>query len=148
MKKKELTILSIDDDPGCQRVAARFLTLAGGHLVEVAFSGEEGLKKARELIPDIILLDLNLPGMNGIEVMDALLTNPGTRGIPVIIVTGAVLSPEEERSLRNRPNFIQLEIKPFNLAALSQRLETTITAAPSRNGGRGIAGLNDRRETA
>jgi DNA-binding response OmpR family regulator len=126
MKKKPLRILSIDDDPDCQRSAAQYLTLAGGHMVEVAFSGEAGVKKAEASRPDAIILDISLPDMNGLEVLDALHTNTDTRGIPVFILTGASLTKAEEAALTDKANFRFLTHKPASFAELLQRIETAV----------------------
>ena len=126
MKKKPLRILSIDDDRCCQMVAARFLTFVGGHMVEVAENGREGLKKAAELRPDIILLDMCMPDMSGLEVMKALCADAATRTIPVIMITGASLSDFEKASLLLKPNFMLLEQKPVNFNTLLKMIETAL----------------------
>jgi CheY-like chemotaxis protein len=126
MKKRPLRILSIDDDPGCQRAAARYLTLAGGHMVEVAFSGKDGLKKAEASKPDAIILDIFMPDMNGIEVLEALHASSTTCGIPVFILTGASLTKAEEAELTEKSNFRLLTQKPASFAELLQRIETAV----------------------
>lgn len=133
MQKRPLRILSIDDDPGCQRAAAQYLTLAGGHLVEAAFTGEAGLKKAEVSKPDAIILDISMPDMNGIEVLQALYANADTRGIPVFILTGASLTGAEEAALKGKANFRLLTQKPASFAELLQRIETVVGRSPGDN---------------
>ena len=130
--KKVLKILAIDDDQGCRLAAARYLTLVGGHMVEVAETGREGFKKASELCPDIILLDIRMPDMDGLEVMDALCAAPATRDIPVIIITGADLSEAEQASLTGKRNFLLLEEKPADLGKILEKLETALGAGLRR----------------
>ena len=77
-----LDILIIDDDFGCRTIAKKFLELMGGHTVDVAENSSTGLQKTAELKPDIILLDMCLPDMSGLEVLDALCGDPATRNIP------------------------------------------------------------------
>lgn len=132
MPKKPLLILTIDDDPGCRLAAARFLTLSGGHMVETAENGREGLKKAAQLRPDVILLDMNMPGMNGLEVMQTLYADAATRDIPVIIVTGSSLSDAEQDSLKAGDNFMLLEQKPADFNKLLKIIETLPRAAAAR----------------
>lgn len=132
MEKKSLRILSIDDDPGCQLVTARFLTLVGGHMVEVSENGREGLKKAAELKPDIILLDMSMPDMTGMEVVDALCADAATRDIPVIMITGASLSDTEHASLRNKHNFVRLEQKPTDFEKLLREIEAALLPGTMR----------------
>jgi len=123
MKKRPLRILSIDDDLSCQLAAARFLTFVGGHIVEVAENGREGIKKAATLKPDIILLDMSMPDMNGLEVMEALSSGPATRHIPVIVITGASLSDTELDSLKVKRNFMFLEQKPAKFNMILEKIE-------------------------
>src|SRR5262245_6867407 len=79
-------ILSVEDDPDFQHLVSYALRPQGFE-VHYAFSGPEGLEKALSLNPDLILLDMNLPGLNGVEVMKALQKEKATRGLPVIVLT-------------------------------------------------------------
>lgn len=126
MKKKILTILTIDDNPNYLKVAAKFFTIVGGHIVEVAENGAEGLKKAAELMPDLILLDMTMPDMNGLQVMDGLCANTRTRNIPVIMITGSRLSDSEYGALEAKENFMQLEEKPADFNRLLKTIEAAI----------------------
>ena len=76
----------------------RHLTEVGYSVVEAA-SGEEGLRLVAELKPDVILLDLNMPGMDGFSVLERLKQNGDTATIPVVIVTSQILPPEREAAL-------------------------------------------------
>jgi CheY-like chemotaxis protein len=80
------TILSIDDDPDLQDLIAMLLN-GRGHKVQWAFNGEEGFALAQSLKPDLILLDMMLPTLNGLEVLKLLKADPALRPIPVIVVT-------------------------------------------------------------
>lgn len=121
--KRVLRILSIDDDPNCNLAASRYLTLVGGHQVDVAENGVEGIRKAGQLRPDMILLDMNMPDMNGLQVIEILGCNPDMGRIPVIIVTGAELTEPEKCSLKLKPNFLELNQKPVNFATLLAKIE-------------------------
>lgn len=63
----------------------------GGHTVEVAGSGPEGLEKARSLEPDVVLCDIGLPGMDGSSVGRALRTDPVLRRVSLVALTGYAL---------------------------------------------------------
>lgn len=126
MRKKVLTILTIDDNPNCLQVTARFFTIVGGHIVEVAENGAEGLKKAAKLMPDLILLDMIMPDMNGLQVMDGLYANACTRDIPVIMITGSRLSDSEYGELESKGNFMLLEEKPTDFNRLLKTIEAAI----------------------
>lgn len=91
-------ILVIDDDPAAQYVLKKVLT-GTMYSVIAASDGEAGLRRASEEQPDIIFLDLIMPGMNGFETLSRLKAEPETSHIPVIIVTSRNLDEEERRQL-------------------------------------------------
>lgn len=124
---KTLKTLIIDDDRGCREVASRFFTSMGGHKVEVAKNGWEGLKRAAEFLPDIIILDMNMPDINGFEVMKTLCADAATRNIPVIILTGASLSDADQHRLKLNRNFLLLEQKPAKFEELLKKIDAAIS---------------------
>jgi len=126
MSKQVFTILTIDDDPDCRIAACRFITMVGGHKVETAATGEIGIRKAIDLRPDIVLLDMRMPGMDGLDVLDALGADPATREIPVILITGGDLTEPELKRLRNKSNFIGLEDKPAGMQKLLETIEAAL----------------------
>ncbi|RRR73622.1 MAG: response regulator [Candidatus Viridilinea halotolerans] len=79
-------ILIIDDDPAIRDLLPRVLAQTGLHF-EAAASGEEGLDLAAALLPDLILLDVLLPGMTGWDVLQQLKSDPDTEAIPVLMLT-------------------------------------------------------------
>jgi CheY-like chemotaxis protein len=79
-------ILLIDDDPLMLKSLSRWLVLQGFEVV-TALNGEEGIKSVSQAIPDLILLDLLMPKMNGKEVLKKLKSDPATAKIPVIMLT-------------------------------------------------------------
>lgn len=79
-------ILSVEDDPDFQHLIS-FILRRQGYEVHYAFTGPEGHEKALSLNPDLILLDMMLPGLNGIEVVKLLNKHKSTRDIPVIVLT-------------------------------------------------------------
>jgi DNA-binding response OmpR family regulator len=81
-----IDVLLIEDDPAVLEMYRMKLTL-DGYRVSTAEDGDEGLKKAAELIPDIIFLDIRLPKKDGFEVLQALRLSPSTATIPVIILS-------------------------------------------------------------
>jgi len=84
LKKK--TILIVEDDEDIQQLVGYNLIKAG-FLIEYSDSGEQALDKIKKLAPDLILLDLMLPGMDGIEVCKVLHSNNQTAEIPIIMLT-------------------------------------------------------------
>lgn len=79
-------ILSVEDDPDFQYLISHILRNQGFE-VHYAFTGPEGHEKAVSLNPDVILLDMMLPGLNGVEVVKLLKKNKATRDIPIAVLT-------------------------------------------------------------
>jgi len=80
------SVLVIDDEPAVRDLMQRFLTREGFRVVTAA-GGEEGLRRARELRPDAITLDVMMPGMDGWAVLSALKADPAIADIPVVMLT-------------------------------------------------------------
>lgn len=95
-KKK---ILFVEDEPDLQRTMGVVLDKAG-FLVLKALDGELGLKLAQKEKPDVILLDLILPKMDGFRVLAALKADASTKHIPVIVLTNLEGSVDVEKALR------------------------------------------------
>lgn len=133
MGKRVLRILAIDNDNSYRLSAARYLTLVGGHMVEVAGTGEEGFNKAIRLKPDIILLDMRIPDMNSLEVIDALCASPSTRDIPVILITGVTLNDAEQANFKAKRNFLMLEEKPADFEKILKTIECTTRPGIPKN---------------
>jgi CheY-like chemotaxis protein len=88
-----LTILVVDDNLHLQIAFKKVLT-SSGYRVELASDGEEGLRLALEKRPDVIVLDMMLPKLSGLDVLRALKVDPRTVGIPVIALSGLPVSNE------------------------------------------------------
>jgi CheY-like chemotaxis protein len=90
-KKK---VLLVDDDPMIVRMYSRKLE-HGGYKVNLAFNGEEGVASAKKDKPDIILLDIMMPKMNGIEALKKLKADAELKDVPVLILTNLGDRPED-----------------------------------------------------
>jgi CheY-like chemotaxis protein len=91
-------ILVIEDDEDTRAVIRQTLERAGWSVAE-AEHGRWGLDRVAEQRPDVIVLDLMMPEMNGFDFLDALRENPEWRGVPVLVLTAMDLSDEERRRL-------------------------------------------------
>jgi CheY-like chemotaxis protein len=91
-------ILVVEDDPTVLRLYQNAFSLEGFE-VDIAHDGEEGLAKAKSLHPSLILLDVMMPKMNGLEVLDHLKSDPDTQPIPVIMLTNLYGEKAEETAL-------------------------------------------------
>ena len=92
-----MNILVVDDDPDIRRLAALALERLGGFRVTVAASGAEALEVARGQRPDVVLLDVSMPGADGPETLLALRSNPATCQLPVIFFTATTSEGEADR---------------------------------------------------
>jgi CheY-like chemotaxis protein len=89
------TILCVEDNEDNLFVLHRRLARAGLD-VKVATNGREGVEWAKTLLPDLVVMDLNLPGLNGLEATRALKSQPETRHIPIIVLTAHTSSRSRE----------------------------------------------------
>jgi two-component system, cell cycle response regulator len=98
--------------------------LEGDYEISIVASGDEALEAARELPPDLALLDLHLPGLDGLDVLEALRADPHTAEIPVILISGEADDATRVRALDlGAADFLQ---KPVSLGELRARIERTL----------------------
>jgi two-component system, cell cycle response regulator DivK len=91
-------ILYVEDNPQNMRLVRKILTNAGYHVIE-ANEGEQGLRMVVEQKPDLILLDINLPDIDGLEVTKRLKSDRELRYIPVIALTANAMHGDRERCI-------------------------------------------------
>lgn len=120
-----MRILLIEDNEMNWDMLSRRLRRKG-HEVTVATDGAQGLARAQELLPDIILLDLSLPVIDGWEVARRLRASPQTRDIPVVALTAHAMADDERRA--REAGCDDYETKPVNLRSL---LATIARHSPS-----------------
>ena len=90
-------ILVVEDQEDNRRILRDLLTSKGYEIIE-AVDGEEGVAMAGEHIPDLILMDIQLPGLDGYEATRRIKSNPDLAGIPIIAVTSYALSGDETKA--------------------------------------------------
>ncbi|QDQ25646.1 response regulator [Chitinimonas arctica] len=90
-------VLVIEDNPANMKLACLLLKTAG-HTVLCATDAEEGLVQARRELPDLILLDIQLPGMDGLAATAELKHDPVTAGIPVVALTAMAMKEDREKT--------------------------------------------------
>lgn len=118
--KNEFSILVVDDDRSNLDVLS--FILKPQYTVQVAKSGLSALKRAQDQQPDLILLDVLMPDMNGFEVLAELKASDATRHIPVIFITGLGQAEDEERGfLLGAVDYI---VKPFKSSTIKARVRT------------------------
>jgi diguanylate cyclase (GGDEF)-like protein len=120
------TILVVDDDPDIARFVEVNLRSAG-YDVAVASDGEEALEKAAELRPDLVLLDVMMPRIDGFEVAQRLRKNPQTANTSIIMLTAKALSADKVTGLQSGAD--DYIIKPFDPIELLARVKGTLRRA-------------------
>ena len=106
------TVLIVEDNDKNMKLARDVLQAKGYRTLE-AVSGEEGVKLAREKKPDLVLMDIQLPGINGIEAFRQIRAHENTRGIPVVALTASVTPTD--RSAITAAGFDAFLGKPIDL---------------------------------
>jgi diguanylate cyclase (GGDEF)-like protein len=120
------TILVVDDDPDIARFVEVNLRSVG-YDVLVASDGEEALNRAEELRPDLVLLDVMMPRVDGFEVAQRLRRNPRTANTSIIMLTAKALSSDKVLGLTSGAD--DYIIKPFDPIELLARVKTTLRRA-------------------
>lgn len=104
-------ILVVDDSPTERHVMVELLT-SNGYQVITAASGEEGIEKAKSERPDLILMDVVMPGLNGYQATRTLTRDESTRNIPVIVCTSK--GQETDKIWGLRQGALDYLVKPVN----------------------------------
>jgi PleD family two-component response regulator len=113
-------ILIVDDER--LNLSALASALNNDHKVIVAMNGEQALKAVQAARPDLILLDVNMPGLDGYEVCRRLKTDESTQGIPIIFITALSDAADETRGLDL--GAVDYIVKPFNISVVRARVRT------------------------
>ena len=126
-----MKILLVDDSKLQRWMIQRDLVKAKFTVV-VAGDGEEGLRMAGEELPDLILLDMMLPKVTGLDMLRLLKKNPATKDVPVIILTGLSKGNEEKLAKEGAVGFVEKSEESFkgDSAILIQAVQRALVSAP------------------
>lgn len=113
-------ILVVEDNPLNLKLVREVLRFAGYDVVE-AQSGEEGLRAAKETPPDLVLMDLQLPGIDGTETLHRLRKDTLGPEVPIVAVTAFAMAEDKERA--SRAGFDGYIEKPISVRALPGQIE-------------------------
>lgn len=118
------TVLIVDDSPTETRIFLNTLTKAG-YAVETAQNGEEGVALAKQIHPDLVLMDVVMPVLNGFQATRQLQRDPTTADIPVIMVT--TKDQDTDRTWGMRQGAVDYLVKPINPEELLNRIKAAIS---------------------
>jgi two-component system cell cycle response regulator DivK len=119
------TILVVDDHEDNRRILRDLLTSAGYEVVE-ATTGEDGVATATARVPDLILMDIQLPGIDGYEATRRIKGDERLRGIPLIVVTSYALSGDDAKALAAGAD--AYVAKPFSPRAMLAKVREYLKA--------------------
>lgn len=119
------TVLVVEDDPSVRGLLQTLLS-AEGYGVATASDGQAGLVQATSTSPALVLLDLMMPDLGGVRVLQAMRDDPELADIPVIVVTGAIDAVPSMRDLLGEDNVF---LKPFAVGELLGRV-AAVTGGP------------------
>jgi DNA-binding response OmpR family regulator len=119
MNKK---VLVIEDDPSASQLMVYTLE-PKGYQVITALDGLEGLKKARDEGPDLIILDIMLPGLDGYEVCQRLRREPETAGLPILMISAKARQDDKDTGINvGGDDYLTKPVKPSEILAKVQTL--------------------------
>ena len=120
-------ILYVEDEADIRVIAEIALEVVGGFTVTSCASGQDALVAAERARPDLLLLDMMMPGMDGLSTLEALRALPGTANTPVIFMTAKVQAPEVAHYLS--VGALDVISKPFDPMALAQQIRSIFSRA-------------------
>lgn len=118
-------ILLVEDNDFNRDMLSRRLKRRGYEIVDAA-DGEQGVRLAGTHLPDLILMDINLPGMDGWEATRRIRANSNTAGIPIIALTAHAMSGDREKTIGAGCD--EYETKPVNFEGLLAKMEALLGA--------------------
>ncbi len=127
------TILSAEDSSTNRRIVRDLLEWHGYRVVE-AVDGLQAIEVARQELPDLILMDIQLPHLSGYEVVSTLRADPELADVPIIAITSYAMADDERRAYESGCN--DYLSKPFRPRVLVQRIQRLLeTTTPAANAG-------------
>ncbi len=120
-------ILVVDDNSAFTELVE--MVFSGDYEVFKAGDGEEGLKAAHECKPDVILLDVMMPKVSGVEMLRQLQSDMETRAIPVVILTASHFDPSTREMFEQEPNVNSFLKKPCGVETLRNQTKLAPTKA-------------------
>jgi len=114
-------IMIVDDEEDIRTIASMALELTGGFTIALAASGQQAIDEAPDFVPDIILLDFMMPGMDGPATLRVIQSHPTLSQVPIVFMTGKVQPQEVAECLAM--GAIAVISKPFEAMKLAQQVQ-------------------------
>ena len=121
-------ILIVEDNEKNRRLERDVLQFHGYRILE-AENAEDGIRMAQESVPQLILMDIQLPGMNGIEALGRLRADPTTRAIPIMAVTASAMTQDRQKIMA--AGFDGYQSKPINVKEFVAAVRALIDQGPT-----------------
>jgi len=122
-------ILVVDDNELNLELTREVLEL-GGFEVGTEDNGQAGVERAKQMLPDLVLMDMRMPGISGVEALRALRADPATAPIPVVVLTASVMKGDEARLLSE--GFDAYLSKPINSLSFADEVRELLAALRPR----------------
>ena len=129
MARSAKKILLVEDNNDVRELLALFMKRLGYQIFEAA-TGLEAIDLASTVHPDLIMMDLRLPAMNGAEATASLKANPSTRDIPLLVITASGAGTDRRRALD--AGAAEILLKPIDVTTLSNVLRRYLSAKPTK----------------
>ncbi len=126
---KGITILHVEDNEDNRQIVRDLFQFKGYSVIE-AIDGEEGIKKAKESKPHIILMDIQLPRMDGYQATRMIKSDPDLKEIPIIVITSYALSGDDQKAFDAGAN--DYLAKPYSPGKLLEKVEALVETRPER----------------
>ncbi|MFP3946237.1 MAG: response regulator transcription factor [Archaeoglobaceae archaeon] len=122
-----MTKIMIVDDSGDIRESLKALMEKEGYETHLAFNGEEFVGKVEEVQPDLVLLDVMMPGLSTSEILDRLKERK-MDSLKIVLITVVRFSEEEIQQLMSESSIVDYIIKPFDVVDVSKRVSTALSS--------------------
>ena len=124
---REHTILYVEDNPANLKLMEQIIARHADIRLLTAMNGNSGIELARAALPDVILMDINLPGISGFEALKILRADPATSRIPVVAVSANAMALDRERGMK--AGFFSYMTKPIRVKEFMEVLDTALAFA-------------------
>jgi CheY-like chemotaxis protein len=127
---RQSTVLNVEDNPANLMLVQDLIARRPDIRLISAIDGISGVEMALGNLPDVILMDINLPGINGIRVMEILAADPSTAGIPVVALSANAMRRDIEKGMQ--AGFYRYLTKPIKVVEFMVTLDEVMTLARDR----------------